>query len=90
MAESGPHGQRQNVVVVVSGRYGANRNNVMRRCFEIGHGVARNIFISVKAHLTRRSDIFFVISAVGSRTILHGAPALAELAVTIGALDPTD
>ncbi len=27
---------------------------------------------------------------MASRTILHGAPALAEIAVTIGALDPAD
>ena len=31
-----------------------------------------------------------IIDLVASRTILHGAPALAELAVTIGALDPAD
>jgi hypothetical protein len=31
-----------------------------------------------------------VVDLVASRTILHGAPALAELAVTVGALDPAD
>jgi hypothetical protein len=31
-----------------------------------------------------------IINLVSSRTILHGAPALAELAVTIGALNPAD
>ena len=31
-----------------------------------------------------------IVNLVASRTILHGAPALAELAVTIGALDPAD
>jgi len=31
-----------------------------------------------------------IINLMASRTILHGAPALAELAVTIGALDPLD
>jgi hypothetical protein len=31
-----------------------------------------------------------IINLIASRTILHGAPALAELAVTIGALDPAD
>jgi len=31
-----------------------------------------------------------IIDLVASRTILHGAPALAELAVTIGALEPAD
>jgi hypothetical protein len=31
-----------------------------------------------------------IVNLVSSRTILHGAPALAELAVTIGALDPAD
>ena len=31
-----------------------------------------------------------IINLMASRTILHGAPALAELAVTIGALDPAD
>jgi hypothetical protein len=31
-----------------------------------------------------------IVDLVASRTILHGAPALAELAVTIGALDPAD
>jgi len=31
-----------------------------------------------------------VVDLVASRTILHGAPALAELAVTIGALKPND
>jgi hypothetical protein len=31
-----------------------------------------------------------VVDLVASRTILHGAPALAELAVTIGALKPDD
>jgi hypothetical protein len=31
-----------------------------------------------------------IVELVASRTILHGAPALAELAVTIGALDPAD
>jgi len=31
-----------------------------------------------------------IVDLVTSRTILHGAPALAELAVTIGALDPAD
>jgi hypothetical protein len=31
-----------------------------------------------------------IVNLIASRTILHGAPALAELAVTIGALDPTD
>jgi hypothetical protein len=31
-----------------------------------------------------------IVNLVASRTILHGAPALAELTVTIGALDPAD
>jgi hypothetical protein len=31
-----------------------------------------------------------IIKLMASRTILHGAPALAEIAVTIGALDPSD
>ena len=31
-----------------------------------------------------------IVDLVASRTILHGAPALAELAVTIGVLDPAD
>ena len=31
-----------------------------------------------------------IVDLVASRTILHGAPALAELAVTVGALDPAD
>lgn len=31
-----------------------------------------------------------IVSLAASRTILHGVPALAELAVTIGALDPAD
>jgi hypothetical protein len=31
-----------------------------------------------------------IVSLMASRTILHGAPALAELAVTVGALDPAD
>ena len=31
-----------------------------------------------------------IVDLVASRTIVHGAPALAELAVTIGALDPAD
>jgi hypothetical protein len=31
-----------------------------------------------------------IVDLVAARTILHGAPALAELAVTIGVLDPTD
>ena len=31
-----------------------------------------------------------IVKLMASRTILHGAPALAELAVTIGALDPAD
>lgn len=31
-----------------------------------------------------------IINLMASHTIFHGAPALAELAVTIGALDPTD
>jgi hypothetical protein len=31
-----------------------------------------------------------IVNLMASRTILHGAPALAELTVTIGALDPTD
>lgn len=31
-----------------------------------------------------------IVNLMASRTILHGAPALAELAVTIGALDPLD
>ena len=31
-----------------------------------------------------------VVDLIAARTILHGAPALAELAVTIGALDPAD
>jgi hypothetical protein len=31
-----------------------------------------------------------IVNLMASRTILHGAPALAELAVTIGALDPAD
>jgi hypothetical protein len=31
-----------------------------------------------------------IINLMASRTILHGAPALAELAVTIGALEPAD
>ena len=31
-----------------------------------------------------------IVDLVAARTILHGAPALAELAVTIGALDPAD
>jgi hypothetical protein len=31
-----------------------------------------------------------IVKLMASRTILHGAPALAEIAVTIGALDPTD
>jgi hypothetical protein len=31
-----------------------------------------------------------IVNLMASRIILHGAPALAELAVTIGALDPTD
>ena len=31
-----------------------------------------------------------IVDLVTARTILHGAPALAELAVTIGALDPAD
>ena len=31
-----------------------------------------------------------IVDLVAARTILHGAPALAELAVTIGALNPAD
>ena len=31
-----------------------------------------------------------IVNLMASQTILHGAPALAELAVTIGALDPAD
>jgi hypothetical protein len=31
-----------------------------------------------------------IVDLAASRTILHGAPALAELAVTIGVLDPAD
>jgi len=31
-----------------------------------------------------------IVDLVASRTILHGAPALTELAVTIGALEPAD
>ena len=31
-----------------------------------------------------------IVDLVAARTILHGAPALAELAVTIGALEPAD
>jgi hypothetical protein len=31
-----------------------------------------------------------IVDLVAARTILHGAPALAELAVAIGALEPTD
>jgi len=31
-----------------------------------------------------------IVNLMASRTILHGAPALAEIAVTIGALDPAD
>ena len=31
-----------------------------------------------------------IVNLMASRTILHGAPALAELAVTIGALNPVD
>jgi hypothetical protein len=31
-----------------------------------------------------------IVNLAASRTILHGAPALAELAVTIGVLDPAD
>jgi len=31
-----------------------------------------------------------IVDLVASRTILHAAPALAELAITIGALEPTD
>ena len=31
-----------------------------------------------------------IVDLLASRTILHGAPALAELAVTIGVLDPAD
>ncbi len=31
-----------------------------------------------------------IVNLMASRTILHGAPALAELSVTIGALDPAD
>lgn len=31
-----------------------------------------------------------LVDLVASRTVLHGAPALAELAVTIGALKPND
>ncbi len=31
-----------------------------------------------------------IVKLMASRTILHGAPALAEIAVTIGALDPAD
>jgi hypothetical protein len=31
-----------------------------------------------------------IVNLLTSRIILHGAPALAELAVTIGALDPAD
>ena len=31
-----------------------------------------------------------IVNLVASRNILHGAPALAELAVTVGALDPAD
>jgi hypothetical protein len=31
-----------------------------------------------------------IVDLLAARTILHGAPALAELAVTIGALDPAD
>jgi hypothetical protein len=31
-----------------------------------------------------------IVDLMAARTILHGAPALAELAVTIGALDPAD
>ncbi len=39
----------------------------------------------LKGHLPRS-----IVNLMASRTILHGAPALAELAVTIGALDPAD
>jgi hypothetical protein len=31
-----------------------------------------------------------IVDLVAARTIVHGAPALAELAITIGALDPAD
>lgn len=31
-----------------------------------------------------------IVDLLAARTILHGAPALAELAVTIGALEPSD
>jgi hypothetical protein len=31
-----------------------------------------------------------IVDLVAARTVLHGAPALAELAVTIGALEPAD
>jgi hypothetical protein len=31
-----------------------------------------------------------IVNLMASRTILHGAPALAEISVTIGALDPAD
>src|SRR5262245_51474882 len=31
-----------------------------------------------------------IVTLIASRMILHGAPALAELAVTVGVLDPQD
>ena len=44
----------------------------MRGRFELGHGVAWNIFISEKAHFTQRSDTLFLISV--NREHMQGRP----------------
>jgi hypothetical protein len=44
-------------------RHNANPNYVMAGCLGLGYRVARDIFISQKAHFTLRSDTPFPISA---------------------------
>src|SRR5208282_5592659 len=55
-------GPCQDVLVPASGRRGANPNYVVPGQFKRGHGVAGEILVSEKAHLTRRSDRPFRIS----------------------------
>jgi len=52
------HGQRQSVLSFAARRHGANPNNVMTGCRELGHGVARNILISEK-RMSRGARICF-------------------------------
>jgi predicted nucleic acid-binding protein len=58
--------------------------------FQVSAGVALLFDATVYIDHLKGQLPTSIVKLMASRTILHGAPALAEIAVTIGALDPAD